>query len=213
MTQEPFDLGVGIPCLDFANTVDWHAGPQPADRLRDYGDLLAWGEAAGLLSAGRRGDLARAAAADPAAAAAAFGRAVALREAIYRIFAALAAGQPASSESEDLAILNDALGPALAHLQIAPGAAGFTWAWRAGPADLDQVAWPVARSAGELLASDQLDRVRQCEDDRGCGYLFVDTSRNRSRRWCSMETCGNRAKARRHYRRSKKEGPDPEDPA
>ena len=68
----------------------------------------------------------------------------------------------------------------------------------------DRILWPVARSAGELLISDKLDRVRQCADDRGCGYLFVDTSRNRSRRWCSMESCGNRAKAHRHYQRQQK---------
>jgi len=59
----------------------------------------------------------------------------------------------------------------------------------------------VARSAAELLTSDNVDRVRECEDDRGCGYLFIDQSKNRSRRWCSMESCGNRAKARRYYAR------------
>jgi predicted RNA-binding Zn ribbon-like protein len=79
--------------------------------------------------------------------------------------------------------------------------AEFAWDWAEDPDSLDRVLWVVARSAGELLTSDQLDRVRQCADDRGCGYLFLDTSRNRSRRWCSMESCGNRAKARRHYQR------------
>ena len=69
--------------------------------------------------------------------------------------------------------------------------------------NLERVVWPVARSAADLLTSDLLSRVRRCEDDRGCGYLFIDTSRNRSRRWCSMESCGNRAKARRHYARQK----------
>jgi predicted RNA-binding Zn ribbon-like protein len=63
--------------------------------------------------------------------------------------------------------------------------------------------WPVVHSAAELLTSPHLDRVRQCADDRGCGFLFFDTSRNGSRRWCSMESCGNRAKARRHYQRTK----------
>ena len=61
---------------------------------------------------------------------------------------------------------------------------------------------PIVRSAAELLVSDQLDRVRECDGAR-CTWLFLDQSRNRSRRWCSMETCGNRAKARRHYRRTK----------
>ena len=65
--------------------------------------------------------------------------------------------------------------------------------------------WPVAHSAAELLISDDLDRVKQCADDRGCGWLFVDTSRNRSRRWCSMESCGNRAKVQRHRHKEAEE--------
>jgi predicted RNA-binding Zn ribbon-like protein len=62
--------------------------------------------------------------------------------------------------------------------------------------------WPVVRDAADLLTSKELNRVGRCADER-CGWLFVDTSRNRSRRWCSMESCGNRAKARRHYRKSR----------
>jgi predicted RNA-binding Zn ribbon-like protein len=61
---------------------------------------------------------------------------------------------------------------------------------------------PIVKSAADLLLSDMLDRVKQCEGDP-CGWLFLDTSRNRSRRWCSMEDCGNRAKARRFYQRKK----------
>lgn len=63
--------------------------------------------------------------------------------------------------------------------------------------------WPVARSAAELLTSPDAQRVRECAL-RSCSWLFVDRSRNRRRRWCDMKTCGNRAKARRHYRRKQK---------
>ncbi|MCX6026505.1 MAG: CGNR zinc finger domain-containing protein [Chloroflexi bacterium] len=66
------------------------------------------------------------------------------------------------------------------------------------------VLWPVMRSAAELLTSDLASRVGQCQDDRGCGWLFIDTSRNHTRRWCAMGDCGNRAKARRHYLRTQK---------
>jgi predicted RNA-binding Zn ribbon-like protein len=61
--------------------------------------------------------------------------------------------------------------------------------------------WPIAREAANLLTSKDIKRMGECADDRGCGYLFFDTSRNHSRRWCSMESCGNRAKAQRHYQR------------
>ncbi|MEV1131134.1 CGNR zinc finger domain-containing protein [Agromyces sp. NPDC049794] len=59
-----------------------------------------------------------------------------------------------------------------------------------------------ASSAVELMTDPRLDRVKQCP---GCGWLFVDTSKNRSRRWCSMEMCGGRDKALRHYRKQRAE--------
>ena len=86
--------------------------------------------------------------------------------------------------------------------EIVQSEQGFAWSWAEDVPGAALVTWAVARSAADLLTSDQLGRVRQCADDRGCGYLFVDTSRNRSRRWCSMKSCGNRAKAKRHYERS-----------
>ena len=76
----------------------------------------------------------------------------------------------------------------------------FAWDWTPENA-LDRVLWPVVRDAAELLSGEDLDRVGRCAD-ANCGWLFLDTSRNHSRRWCSMKDCGNRAKARRHYQRT-----------
>ncbi len=201
-----FDLDAGVLCLDFANTAEWHASEQPAEKLRDYADLLAWAEAAGALPAERGAALRRLARRRPAEVAVVHARAIALREATYRLFASHARAEGA--DPADLALLNEHLGPALRRLRLDPSPAGFVWAWAEGPPDLVEPLWPVVRSAGELLTSDHLERVAQCADDRGCGYLFLDMSRNRSRRWCSMDTCGNRAKARRHYRRQKAEPPN-----
>jgi predicted RNA-binding Zn ribbon-like protein len=69
--------------------------------------------------------------------------------------------------------------------------------------ELDRMLWPVARSAADTLTSGDLKRVRRCAR-QGCDWLFVDTSKNRSRRWCSMSMCGSRVKAGRYYRRVKK---------
>lgn len=200
MSTKKFDLASGALALDLANTVNWHASDQPQDGLADYFDLLAWGTAAGTLDPDQADHLGQLAEQQPAAAAAAFGRAIKLREALYRLFSALATD--IEPPAVDLAILNEALGEALAHQRLASGPEGFSWSWAADAESFDRVAWPVARSAADLLVSDQLDRVRECADDRGCGYLFIDLSRNRSRRWCSMESCGNRAKAKRHYQRA-----------
>ena len=199
MPMHTFDLDAGALCLDFANTVEWHASDDPDDKLNGYDDLVVWAEAAVLLSPDQADRLRRMAQKQPQMAEAVFERAIALREAIYRLFADVS--EQRAFHAADLTLLNKALSESLSHLQVVPAPAGFDWGWAESALAFDQILWPVARSAGDLLISDKLERVRQCADDRGCGYLFVDTSRNRSRRWCSMESCGNRAKAHRHYRR------------
>ena len=199
-----FDLEAGELCLDFANTLEWHASEHPVERLNDFADLIAWGEATGILPADRAERLRHLAERRPENAAAAFDRAIILREAVYRIFSNLSVEGRANSD--DLAILNETLSQSSSRQRVIPSSNGFTWDWTDNSDALDQVLWPVARSAAELLTSNRLDRVQRCADDRGCGYLFIDMSRNRSRRWCSMESCGNRAKARRHYERQKEAG-------
>ena len=203
MHTDRFDFDGGALCLDFANTVEWHAGEHPDDKLHNYTDLVAWAEAAAVLSPAHAERLREMALKQPELAKAAFDRAINFREAIYRLFVAVTERKP--FQEDDLAFLNEALGESLSHLQVVPSSARFEWGWVESPPRFDQLLWPVARSAGELLISDELARVSQCADDRGCGYLFVDMSRNRSRRWCSMESCGNRAKAHRHYQRRQKE--------
>jgi predicted RNA-binding Zn ribbon-like protein len=185
-------------CLDFANTVDWHASDRPAEELNSYADLVSWAQEVGLLTENEALPLYREAAARPADAAAVLERAIELREAIYRIFSAIAGSRPV--ETADLSILNTWLTTGQGRLQVARTKSGFTWKWGEAGASLGQMLWSVAQSAAELLVSNELDRLKQCADDRGCGWLFLDTSRNRSRRWCDMRSCGNRAKVRRYRR-------------
>jgi predicted RNA-binding Zn ribbon-like protein len=203
-TQADTDTGKFAPvggalCLDFTNTVDWRLRPPPQELITSYADQVAWSRHLDLVTDAAAAALFSAAGAQPDAAAAALDRALTVREAIYRIFAAVADDQ--APPPADLAILNGALGEALAHLQIVPSGSGFAWGWRTVPGALDHMVWPVVRSAGDLLTSDMLPRIHRCAGE-GCGWLFLDTSRNGSRRWCTMEGCGNRAKARRHYRRT-----------
>jgi predicted RNA-binding Zn ribbon-like protein len=93
----------------------------------------------------------------------------------------------------------------LTHLRVTPAKTGFTWTWHNEPGALDVMLWPVVQSAGELLTSAQIVQVRECAGDT-CSWLFLDTSKNHSRRWCDMKDCGNRAKAKRHYARSRATG-------
>ncbi len=188
-------------CLDFVNTAEWHASEHPIERLGTYESLVAWGRRVDLLDAAAAGALLREAKRRPAAAAVALRRAVALREIIYRILVATLEGRPVVES--DLARLNRALASSLPHLRVQAGRNDFAWAWRTDDRSLERMLWPVLRSAAELLTSDRLRRVGQCADDRGCGWLFLDTTKNGSRKWCEMKDCGNRAKARRHYQRER----------
>lgn len=190
----------GRVSLDFANTVGNRRGDAPRNRFTEYGDVLAWAGFAGVLSREETGRLGTRAAGDPREAERTFRRAVELREAIYRIFSALAAG--AAPGRDDLDRLNRELATAMAQARVANGPDGFAWEWE-GEA-LDRMLWPVARDAAELLVSAEWRRVAECADDE-CGWLFVDSSKSGRRRWCDMRDCGNRAKVRRHRERTRAE--------
>ena len=117
------------------------------------------------------------------------------------MFAALAGDGPLPQTELDT--VNRLLHPLLSRLKLVPGDGALCWSW-AGPATAwDRVLAPVARSAVDLLTSPEVPRLRECASGN-CSWLFVDRSRSHRRRWCDMKTCGNRAKARRHYRRQKK---------
>jgi predicted RNA-binding Zn ribbon-like protein len=117
---------------------------------------------------------------------------------MYRVFTAVI--ERWKPDATDLAVLNRELGRARAHERLTSGMRGIAWTWNAGGRDLDRILWPTVRSAADLLTSDELKRLRQC-DGEDCRWLFLDTSKNRSRRWCEMADCGNRAKVRRFRRR------------
>ncbi|HEY0514641.1 MAG TPA: ABATE domain-containing protein [Thermoanaerobaculia bacterium] len=198
MEQEPiFELSGGALCLDFANTWGDRGRPE-TDKLRGYSDLLAFALQAGLLTAGDEARLARRAEREPREAAAALALARDLREALYGIFSAAAAGS--GPEAADLERLNAALPKALSHLRLERQGMELVWGWATPDDPLESPLWPVLRAAADLLTSEERRQVRECAAN-ACTWLFLDHSRNRSRRWCSMETCGNRAKAQRHYRR------------
>ena len=196
-----FDLTGGAHCLDLANTVDSRPSPEPVEHLKSPGDLLSWAEQAGLVDGRQARRLRKNAESRPRKAAALLSRARKLREALFALFSAAAGGDPPPRAA--LALLNSMMPAAMGDLGITPSGSGYQWSWNSGGERLDGLLYPVIDSACELLASADLDRVRRCESER-CDWLFIDTSRNRSRRWCDMSVCGNRAKARRHYARSKK---------
>jgi predicted RNA-binding Zn ribbon-like protein len=190
----------GAVCLEFANTIENYRLDNPLDFFSRYEDMLAWSLDQGLVSEATSAHLSRKAEADASQAADVFAAAKVLRARIYRVFSAIAHGiEPARA---DVSSLNRELSGALTHLQLEGSEGRYRWFWCDQATRLDSLVWPVLRSAAELLVAPGLQRLRQCNGDK-CTWLFLDRSKNRSRRWCHMQICGNRAKSRRHYARSR----------
>ena len=198
--EQIFDLTGGLLCLDFANTLDNRTDVHPQELLNSYNDLVLWSQQAQVLSEQDAQQLLEDAEQRPSEATRVLKRAIEGREAIFRIFKAVAEDE--SPEEEDLTILSAMVAEAQKHAQLVPGTKGFHWDWAGKSNDLDCMLWPVVRSAADFLTSDDLDTVRVCASD-SCNWLFIDTSKNHSRRWCNMKSCGNREKARRFYTRKK----------
>lgn len=195
-----FEVTGGHPALDFVNTVGGNRPTQPREDLRHFADLVTWAGLAGVLTPAEAKALTREAAAHPAEAEQALVRARAFRESLYRLLAALVEATP--PPAEDVAALEAEVHRALAVRRLKPSGTGFAWT-APGVALLDTVVPRIALAASELVTSEALERVRICEAKRtdSCGWLFLDETRNHSRRWCDMATCGNQHKARRHYAR------------
>jgi len=194
-----FKLIGGQLCLDFANTADFHATGSPRERLVSFRALVHWARQAGIVCPPEEADLLKISAIRRREAAGLLSQAIALREAIYHALSALAHRREPPARA--LEILNRMIAVALAHARLARQHDSFVWDWERESSRLDWILWPIVWSAVEVLTSDHLGKVRECASDDGCGWLFLDTSRNGSRRWCDMSDCGNRAKARRHYQR------------
>jgi predicted RNA-binding Zn ribbon-like protein len=189
----------GALCLDFVNTVAWRGDPdRREDRIGCYADLVSWAETAQLISVAMARMLIACAEEAPRLARAALRSAGALREELYAL-TLVSAAETASAPGE-LAGLLARLG-AIAVLDIRGERPNWVPTGRAPDLRLPLI--PVAVNAASLLIQDSRDRVRSCADHQ-CGWVFLDETRTRSRLWCSMEDCGNRAKAREHYRRKVK---------
>ncbi len=196
-----FEITGGHLCLDLANTLDNRPTAEPRELLLNFQDLVSWGLQAGAISDPIGRILRREARRRPQGAQRALDRARKIREDIFRIFSTSTAGHapPAPALEE----LNTVVSEALSRRRFKVAGSGVGWDWpESSPPHLDRILWPAVVSAAELLTSADLSRVRECEGER-CAWLFMDRSKNRSRRWCDMTVCGNRVKARRHYAKTK----------
>ena len=191
MTND-FELVAGSPALDFVNTLDWRfreSGPE--ELIHDYDHLLRFATQSGLLTPGQA-QLIRRAATNRTASEALLS-AFDLREAVAQIFYALMDGVPPPTGA--IKKLNHHLYLAQSNRALRWSRSQLQFAWPDKP-DPYLPVWLLAQSASDLLTTDAVQAIRACANPE-CRWLFLDTSKNHSRRWCDMKVCGNRMKARR----------------
>ena len=190
----------GVLALDFANTESGRGFPTHRDHLPEARHVADWLEHAGALAPEDADRLRAEAAARPEFAAELLARAKTLREDVGEIFRAVAAGAapPARATSE----LTEFHACALAHSALTPSHDHYAWRWTLSTSPLEAALGPIALSAVALLTQADLTRIKQC-GGVACGWLFYDETKNKRRRWCEMEVCGNRAKQRRHAARGR----------
>ena len=198
---ENISLVGGALCLDFVNTQHNVERPDAPDELLTFDHWIRWAVRTGAISTALANRLVARAADDPRRARKALEEVKRIRELVNRIFRAVAeGGEPAG---EYLDGLREAWEASVQEAYLTREGRHFTWAWDETTNDLSHPLWPVVGSAIRLLQSANLSRVRLC-GGHDCSWLFLDRSKNGRRRWCQMDVCGNRAKARRHYQRKQK---------
>ena len=202
----------GQLCLDFVNTVDGRGSYSPrsnspsahnviGDKLENYFDLVEWSRHAGIITVVESRRLIEEGRRNVREARKVFKRAIALREALYRVFKAMLAGRMPRSVVLDT--VNDELQRARSHERLIGAGDGFTWEWIGPATALDRMLWSIAHSGAEYLTAGDLSRLRECGGEE-CGWLFEDSSKNRSRQWCHMQDCGNVEKVRRFRARQRR---------
>ncbi len=184
----------GALALDFTNTIGGTHRAPDHEHLQQYGDLVDFAVLGGAISREHARRVRTEADRHPLRAKVVLRRAIALREAMWRFFKSRAQGQPV--QPADLALMNREIGEALGHARFVARDSDFIWGW-GDELSLERPLWPIARSAADVIgSSDASSQLRECASDT-CEWLFLDRSRNHTRRWCDMNDCGGLAKVRR----------------
>ena len=188
------DLIADDLALDFANTESARGFPSHQNHFLGAGNVVEWLKHAKALPADEADWLRKRAAERADLSADLLAQAVALREAIHDIGAAL--GRHAKPPEAALASLSALHARFVAKADLAPGALSCRWTWSVRASPVEAALGPIALAAVRLFTEGDFHRIREC-GGHACGWLFYDRSKNNRRRWCEMEVCGNRAKQRR----------------
>ena len=198
---ETFRCPGGELCLDFCNTGQAARDTRQEEWLSDYGELAAWLQATGALSAKQANAVRDGAESAPEAAQRVWSRALRLREALTRVL--IAKAQRRAPFTDDLHLIEHEYARSARNARLAPAEDGFRWTVDGEARDPDVALRPLVESAVSLMTSPRMARLRRC-GNATCYWLFLDETKNASRRWCEMASCGNLMKVRRHRARARR---------
>jgi predicted RNA-binding Zn ribbon-like protein len=187
-----------VLCLDFVNSIHDRINEPDHDYLSNAADLFYWAVKAGVINTKTCNTSLKDIGDSSSQANKVLKDAKLIRELLYKIFKAIS--QHKRVNAQDLQVFNELLSKCFSRVEIITDGMGFTKDWKVVPGELLLITAPIIHSAYELLLSEKLDRVKECPN---CGWLFLDTSKNGKRRWCSMKTCGSIVKALDWYHRQK----------
>ena len=197
--QDIFEMRLdgGNLSLDFMNTINDRYEEPPEDYLHHYLDLITWAHFANAIDCSQKKKLLQISQENQEEANQIYKESIQLRETIYEYIVSLINRDEISPANSQL--INQWISKAFSNLELTRMGKEFVLDWKAENFGLESVLWPITRSFTDLITSDARKRIKQCSN---CGWVFVDYSKNNSRRWCSMETCGNRVKARRFAKKT-----------
>jgi predicted RNA-binding Zn ribbon-like protein len=184
----------GHAVLDLVNTVQWRLSPgRRKDDITDYGDVIRWSQQSGLLADDEVAPLERLSLELPSRALEELNRVRELREAVYSTL----------FEEAGSGLVLEAYRDAIGHADLDPH--GDHWGWTL-PLDVSLPRRRIAIEAFDLMTRIDSAQLAQCHDAE-CGWVFLDTSSRRNRRWCVSADCGNRNRVREYYARSRGDSP------
>jgi predicted RNA-binding Zn ribbon-like protein len=198
---EPFKLLAGHPALELVNTMDMRFSGQTVDLIPTYKDLLRLTTQLKLLTAEQARKLGRTVGEEEERRVLA--STAELREALAKVlYGRIDGTRPASGP---LQTLEQQFHTAALHRRLLAGESRLEWSWSGVERHAEIPLWMLAQAASDLLVSSDAELIKDCGDPT-CRWLFLDVSKNHTRRWCDMKTCGNRMKARRHHARAHESG-------
>ncbi len=193
---EPFKLHAGHPALELVNTLDLRFSANAKELIPAYNDLLRLTAQLRLLTADQARKLTRTI--DTKDAQRVLASTVELREALAAVLYGRIDGcKPPAAQVETL---EKHFHAAALHRRLLAGNSHLVWTWSGAEQQAEIPLWKLAQAASDLLVSRDAQRIKDCGDPT-CRWLFLDLSKNHTRRWCDMKTCGNRMKARRYQAR------------